>query len=499
MSHILALDQGTTSCRAIIFDKEANEVASAQREFEQLYPKPGWVEHDPTEIWTTQASVITEALGKAHERARSIDALGVTNQRETTVVWDRKTGQPIYNAIVWQDRRTSGICDRLKADGLEETFQQKTGLVVDAYFSGTKVKWILDNVEGARERAEKGELAFGTIDSWLMYKLSSRELHITDVTNACRTLLFNIHTLDWDDELLEILGVPRSMMPEVRASSEVYGEVTTSLAAKGVPMAGIAGDQQAATFGQMCAEPGLAKNTYGTGCFLLMNTGEKPQESKNRMLTTVAWKDHKGVTNYALEGAVFIGGAIVQWLRDGLELFRSSADIEALAKSVPDSGGVVLVPALVGLGAPHWDQYARGAMVGLTRGVTKAHIARAALEGIAYEVADVARAMQQDAGDSIKELRADGGAAANDLLLQFQADILQMPVVRPTVIETTALGAAYLAGLATGVYSGYDEIRELWKADKTFEPQISQAESRALTDRWLDAVERSKAWEKPDA
>jgi len=498
MTHILALDQGTTSCRAIIFDKEANQVAVAQREFKQIYPKPGWVEHDPTEIWTTQASVVTEVLGMAHERSRNIEALGITNQRETTVVWDRKSGQPIYNAIVWQDRRTSGICDRLKADGREQMVREKTGLVIDAYFSGTKVKWILDNVDGAREKAEKGELAFGTIDSWLMYKLSSRNLHITDVTNASRTMMFNIKTMDWDDELLEMLGVPRSMMPEVRASSEVYGEVSSSLAAEGIPMAGIAGDQQAATFGQMCTEPGLAKNTYGTGCFLLMNTGEKPQDSKSGMLTTVGWKDHKGVTNYALEGAVFIGGAIVQWLRDGLGFVDSSSEIEALAGSVPDSGGVVLVPALVGLGAPHWDQYARGAIVGLTRGVTRAHIARAALESIAFEVADVARAMQQDAGDSIKELRADGGAAANDLLLQFQADILQMPVVRPTCIETTALGAAYLAGLATGVYSGYEEINQLWKADKTFEPKMSEADAKSRTERWLDAVERSKAWEKPE-
>lgn len=497
MTYLLAIDQGTTSSRAIVFDRDARIRAIAQREFTQHFPRPGWVEHDAEEIWSTQAGVITEVLGQARVRAWDVAAIGITNQRETTVVWHRKTGRPVCNAIVWQDRRTGEMCDALKRDGLSELVASKTGLVIDAYFSGTKIRWILDNIDGARAAAERGELAFGTIDSWLIYNLSSRRLHITDVTNASRTMLFNIHTLSWDDELLDIIGVPRSMLPDVRASAEVYGEASSPLAAACIPMAGVAGDQQAATFGQMCIRPGMAKNTYGTGCFLLLNTGSRARASSNRMLSTIAWKDHLGCTTYALEGSIFIGGAIVQWLRDGLGLFERSSDVEALARSVPDSAGVVLVPALVGLGAPHWDPYARGAILGLTRGVTKAHIARAALEGIACEVADVCGAMQQDAEGSIGELRADGGAAANDLLLQIQADVLQLPVVRPSCIETTALGAAFLAGLASGVYAGVEEVNGLWSPDKVFEPRISEKDAAALRDRWSNAVERTRAWASP--
>jgi glycerol kinase len=493
MSYIVALDQGTTSSRAIIFDRQGNTISVAQKEFPQIFPKPGWVEHDPNAIWSTQIGVLTEALGLAHIRMRDVAAVGITNQRETTIVWDRNTGEPIHNAIVWQDRRTASTCDKLTADGYTEIIQQKTGLVVDAYFSGTKIAWILDHVDGARARAEKGELMFGTVDSWIAYKLTSNKLHITDVSNASRTMLYNIHTNDWDDELLKIIGVPRSMLPEVKQSSDIYGVISTSLAGENTPIAGIIGDQQAATMGQICVKPGMAKNTYGTGCFLLMNTGEKPQESKNKLLTTVAWK-RDGVTNYALEGSVFVGGAVVQWLRDGLRIIRDSADVEYLASKVDDNGGVYLVPALAGLGAPHWDPYARGIIVGLTRGTTDAHIARAALEGIAYEVADLVKAMEADAGSPITELRVDGGAAANNILMQFQADILQRQVVRPTVLETTALGAAYMAGLAVGYWKSVDDISENWQVDRIFEPQISQQEASDHLERWSDAVGRAKGW-----
>src|SRR6187455_3634606 len=426
MPYILALDQGTTSSRAIVFDQNANIVATGQREFQQIFPRPGWVEHDPNEIWVTQIAVATEALGRAHLRPRDIAAIGITNQRETTVVWDRETGAPVYNAIVWQDRRTADYCDRLKQDGHEDFIRERTGLVIDAYFSGSKVAWILDNVPGARAKAEAGKLAFGTIDSWLVWQLTSDSTHTTDVTNASRTMLFNINTLQWDEELLKLLRVPASMLPQVRPSSEVYGRVSTSLGVADVPIAGIAGDQQAALFGQMCLSPGLTKNTYGTGCFLLQNTGERPAVSRNRLLTTVAWQIG-GKTMYALEGSVFIGGAVVQWLRDGLGIIKESSDVEALALSVADSGGVYLVPAFAGLGAPHWDPYARGTIIGLTRGAGRAHIARAALESIAFQTADVLEAMQKDSGERLAELRVDGGAAANDLLMQFQADLLGVP------------------------------------------------------------------------
>ena len=454
MPHIIALDQGTTSSRAIVFDHDASIVAVGQREFPQIFPRPGWVEHDPGEIWATQISVVTEALGRAHLRPRDIVAIGITNQRETTVVWDRETGEPVYNAIVWQDRRTADFCDRLKRDGHEDFIRERTGLVIDAYFSGSKIAWILDNVPGARARAEAGKLAFGTIDSWLVWQLTSDSTHITDVSNASRTMLFNINTLTWDDDLLRLLRVPASMLPDVRSSSEIYGRVSTTLGAGGVPIAGIAGDQQAALFGQMCVSPGLTKNTYGTGCFLLQNTGERPAASRNRLLSTVAWRVG-GKTMYALEGSVFIGGAVVQWLRDGLGIIRESSDVEELALSVADSGGVYLVPAFAGLGAPHWDPYARGTIVGITRGTKAAHIARAALESIAFQVADLLEATRDDAGIDVAELRVDGGAAANNYLLQFQADLLGVAVVRPKVTETTALGAAYLPAwqLASGTRS----------------------------------------------
>ncbi len=494
MAYVMALDQGTTSSRAIIFDREGRIISVAQKEFQQLFPQPGWVEHDPNEIWSTQAGVAVEALGRAHIRARDIAAVGITNQRETTIVWERKSGNPICNAIVWQDRRTAPVCDRLRVEGLEETFRTRTGLVLDAYFSGTKIAWILDNVAGARKKAERGELAFGTVDSWLANKLSSGKLHITDASNASRTLLFNIHKKEWDEELLKILNVPRSMLPDVRPSSEVYGEITTSLATQKVPLAGIIGDQQGATMGQTCFKPGMAKNTYGTGCFLLMNTGAEAHVSQHNLLSTIAW-ERNGKTTYALEGSVFVGGAIVQWLRDGLKIIRNSADVEALASSVKNNGGVYLVPALAGLGAPHWDPYARGAIVGITRGTTDAHIARAALEGIAYEVADLISVMEQDAGDGISELRVDGGAAANDLLMQFQSDILGIPVVRPVVLETTALGAAYMAGLAVGYWNSEEEIATNWRMDRRFEPQMPENQARQLRARWDEAVERAANWE----
>ena len=493
MPYILALDQGTTSSRAIVFDENAAIVAVGQREFPQIFPRPGWVEHDPGEIWATQISVATEALGRAHLRPRDIAAIGITNQRETTVVWDRETGAPIYNAIVWQDRRTAEFCDRLKRDGHEALIRDRTGLVIDAYFSGSKVAWILDNVPGARAKAEAGKLAFGTIDSWLVWQLTSDETHVTDVTNASRTMLFNINTLKWDDDLLKLLGVPASMLPKVCPSSEIYGRVSTTLGVGGVPIAGIAGDQQAALFGQMCLSPGLTKNTYGTGCFLLQNTGEHPVVSRNRLLSTVAWH-LGGKTNYALEGSVFIGGAVVQWLRDGLGLIQKSSDVGPLASSVADNGGVYLVPAFAGLGAPHWDPYARGTIVGITRGTTAGHIARAAVESIAFQVADLLDAVRDDAHIDLKELRVDGGAAANDGLLQFQADLLGVAVVRPKVTETTALGAAYLAGLAVGFWDSTDTLARHWQVDRRFEPSMPMSHASARRAEWQEALKRSKNW-----
>jgi glycerol kinase len=493
VAYILALDQGTTSSRAILFDRRGDVAAVAQREFPQIFPKPGWVEHDPKEIWASQIAVAIEALARAHASAKDVAAIGITNQRETTVVWDRATGEPVCNAIVWQDRRTADRCDRLKADGYEDFVRQRTGLVIDAYFSGTKLAWILDNVEGARAKASEGRLAFGTIDSWLVWQLTGGRIHVTDVSNASRTMLFNIHTLAWDEDLLVMLGIPPGLLPEVRASSEVYGPVAGGLGLDGVPVAGIAGDQQAALFGQMCVRPGMAKNTYGTGCFLLQNTGERPVASANRLLTTVAWKVG-GRTAYALEGSVFIGGAVVQWLRDGLGIIRQSADVEPLAASVPDNGGVYLVPAFAGLGAPHWDAYARGTIVGLTRGSTAGHIARAAVESIAYQVGDLLEAVHRDAGIELGELRVDGGAARNDLLMQFQADLLGVPVVRPTVTETTAIGAAYLAGLATGFWGSSEDIAKQWSAERRFEPSMAAPDVERLRGRWHDALGRAKGW-----
>jgi len=498
MEYILALDQGTTSSRAIIFNKDGLIETIAQNEFKQHYPQPGWVEHDPKEIWSTQAGVATEALSKVGVKSDRIAGIGITNQRETTVVWDRNTGEPVYNAIVWQDRRTAGFCDKLKADGHVDLFQEKTGLVIDSYFSGTKVRWILENVEGARERAERGELAFGTVDSWLMWKLSSGALHMTDVTNASRTLMYNIREQDWDDELLDILDVPRSMMPEVRSSSEVYGHTSGDIFSSPVPLAGIAGDQQSALFGQVCTQPGMGKNTYGTGAFMLMNTGEKPVKSENDLLTTIAWKLGDEPTQYALEGSIFIAGAVVQWLRDGMRMIRSSEDVEYLANKVERTDGVYLVPAFVGLGAPHWDQYARGTIVGITRGTTEAHIARAALESIAMQSVDVIRAQERDSGIELKELRVDGGATANNLLMQMQADLLGVPVIRPQVSETTALGAAYLAGLAVGYFDSVEEIAQQWKVDKRFEPEMDRDEAARKMRQWNRALERAKGWELTD-
>jgi len=493
MPYILALDEGTTSARAIVFDHDGSIRATAQKEIKQFYPKPGWVEHDPHEIWTSQMGVAIEALGKARIRPRDVAAIGITNQRETTVVWDRQSGEAIHNAIVWQDRRTASMCDKLRAKGGEKLFQKRTGLILDAYFSGTKLAWLLEHVPGARKKAEAGRLAFGTIDTWLLWNLTRK--HVTDPSNASRTLLFNIHTGKWDPQLLELLDIPESLLPEVRSSSEVYGEVSTSLGLGGVPVGGIAGDQQAALFGQMCIKPGLTKNTYGTGCFMLQNTATKAVASKNRLLTTVAWRIGNK-TEYALEGSVFIGGAVVQWLRDGLGLIRSAAEIEKLAGSVKDNGGVYLVPAFAGLGAPHWDQYARGAMAGLTRDTSAGHIARAALESIAYQVADLQDAMYSDSGIRLKELRVDGGAVRNNLLMQFQADILGVPVVRPSVTESTALGAAYLAGLAVGYWKKPQEIAAQWQIEQRFEPQMPKAKARALRERWSEAVKRAKDWEQ---
>jgi glycerol kinase len=493
MPYILALDQGTTSSRAIVFDHDGAIVSVAQKEFQQFFPKPGWVEHDPEEIWATQIAVAVEALGRAQIQPRDLAAVGITNQRETAIVWDRETGAPVHNAIVWQDRRTAEFCDRLRREGHETLIRDRTGLVIDAYFSGSKVAWILEHVPGARERAAAGKLAFGTVDSWLVWKLTGGSAHLTDVSNASRTMLFNIRTLAWDDELLRLLGVPRSMLPEVRASSEVYGRVSTSLGIPGVPIAGIAGDQQAALFGQMCVSPGLTKNTYGTGCFLLQNTGTTPFTSQHRLVSTVAWQIASR-TEYALEGSVFIGGAVVQWLRDGLGLIQRSNDVERLATSVTDNGGVYLVPAFAGLGAPHWDPYARGLIVGITRGTTAGHIARAAVESIAYQVGDLLDAVHADSGIPLGELRVDGGAASNDALMQFQADLLGVPVLRPAVTETTALGAAYLAGLAVGFWSSTEEIARQWRIQRRFEPAMDRRDADSLRARWRDAVVRATGW-----
>jgi glycerol kinase len=466
-NYILALDQGTTSSRAIVFNHEGQIVTIAQKEFTQIYPNAGWVEHDPMEIWSTQLSVATEAIVKAGLSASDIKAIGITNQRETTVIWDRETGLPIYNAIVWQDRRTSDYCDEIKGMGLSKTIQAKTGLIIDSYFSATKAKWILDNVAGARAKAEEGKLAFGTIDTWLIWKLTNGKTHVTDVSNASRTMMYNIHTLNWDDELTTLFNIPKSMLPEVKSSSEVFGETAGNILAAKLPIAGIAGDQQSALFGQMCTSPGMVKNTYGTGCFMLMNIGTSPKISANNLLTTIAWKIN-GEVNYALEGSIFIGGAVVQWLRDELGMISKSADVEVLAAKVNDTQGVYIVPAFAGLGAPHWDQHARGTITGLTRGTNKSHLARAALESIAYQTMDVLKAMEADAGVGITELRVDGGATANNLLMQFQADLLNCQVIRPEVTEVTALGAAYLAGLATGFWDSVDQIRSQWKINRTF-------------------------------
>jgi glycerol kinase len=493
MKAILALDQGTTSSRAILFDRHGKSLGAAQQEFRQFFPQPGWVEHDANEIWQTQRDVAAQAIAKSGLDPAEIGAVGITNQRETTVVWDRKTGVPLAPAIVWQDRRAAGICDALKLSGHEALFTRKTGLVLDAYFSGTKLKWLLDNVSGARERANRGALAFGTIDSWLIWQLTGGKTHATDVSNASRTLLFNIHTLDWDDELLRILDIPRAVLPQVVSSSQIVAHTDCDGLPRGTPIAGIAGDQQAALFGQACHLPGMAKNTYGTGCFMLMNTGTIPVASKNKLLTTVAWKIGD-VTHYALEGSVFIAGAAIQWLRDGLGFIESSDQVEALAASVPDTGGVYLVPAFAGLGAPHWDQAARGVIVGLTRGTTRAHIARAALESIAFQSGDLLTAMTADSAIALKELRVDGGATVNKMLMQFQADILGVPVVRPVVTETTALGAAYLAGLATGFWRDQREIDALWRQDRTFIPSGSAIDIASRRGDWQRAVEHAKHW-----
>ena len=491
MSFVLALDQGTTSSRAIVFDQAGAIRAVAQREFAQIYPQPGWVEHDPMEIWATQSAVMAEALAKARIAGADIAAVGITNQRETTLLWERTTGKPVANAIVWQDRRTAPDCDALREAGHAAMIARKTGLVIDAYFSGTKLKWLLDHVPGVRARAVRGELAFGTVDSWLIWNLSGGAAHLSDASNASRTMLFDIHSGDWDDELLALLDIPRAVLPKVVSSSGRCAEAAVQGAS--VPIAGIAGDQQAALFGQACLEPGLAKNTYGTGCFLLLNTGRKAVASRNNLVSTVAWL-RDGTTDYALEGSVFIAGAVVQWLRDGLKLIRSAPEVAALAATVPDNGGVYLVPAFAGLGAPHWDAYARGAIFGLTRGATGGHLARAALESIAYQSAEVLRAMESDAGLTLSELRVDGGATANNLLMQFQADILGVPVVRPRIAETTALGAAYLAGLAVGYWHDDAELTANWQVDRRFEPAMSRDQAAALMAGWDKAVARAKGW-----
>ncbi len=485
--YILALDQGTTSSRSMLFDKQGNIISVAQKEFKQFFPQPGWVEHDANEIWSTQFGTMAEAVAKAHITMQNVAAIGITNQRETTVVWDRTTGQPVYHAIVWQDRRTASYCDELKVAGHAATIQQKTGLIIDAYFSATKLKWILDNVEGARTKAKKGELAFGTIDTWLTWKLTDGQVHVTDVSNASRTMLFNIHSLQWDEDLLKLFDIPASVLPEVKPSSKVYGETN------GVPIAGMAGDQQAALFGQMCTQPGMVKNTYGTGCFMLMNTGEKAIASKNNLLTTIAWQVN-GKTEYALEGSVFIAGAVVQWLRDELKIIRTSAEVEKLAGQVNDTDGVYIVPAFAGLGAPHWNQHARGSIFGLTRGSSNAHIARAALDSIAYQTYDVLKAMEADSGIYIKELRVDGGATVNNQLMQFQSDILNTKVVRPKITETTALGAAYLAGLAVGYWKNVEDIQQQWQVDKSFAASMSDDKRNELVNGWQRAVKAAVTW-----
>lgn len=487
---ILSLDQGTSSSRAIVFDHEGNIRSTAQHEFPQIFPRSGWVEHDPHQIWGSQASVIAEAISKIGINGHNIEAIGITNQRETTIVWDAETGEPIYNAIVWQDRRTSEYCDHLRDEGYADMIRKKTGLIIDAYFSATKIKWILDNVEGARKRAEEGRLRFGTVDSWLISCLTRNSIHVTDYSNASRTMLFNIHTLEWDKELLKLFDIPESMMPEVKPSSGIMGHTTTTIFAHEIPIAGVAGDQQAALFGQMCVEPGAVKNTYGTGCFLLMNSGDKPILSQNRLLTTIAWKIGDKVT-YALEGSIFVAGSVVQWLRDGLKCISSSSEVEELAASVPDTGGVYFVPALTGLGAPYWDQYARGLICGISRGTTSAHIARAALEGIAYQVYDIVKAMELDSGLRIANLKVDGGASRNNLLMQFQSDILDTEVLRPKITETTALGAAYLAGLAVGFWKDIHEINAQWQVARRFYPTDNRTRVVNELEGWQDAVQRT--------
>lgn len=491
--YVLAIDQGTTSSRAILFNHQGTIITLAQKGFQQYFPKPGWVEHDPNEIWYTQSSVIKEAMAKADVTDTHIACIGIANQRETTIIWDRETGFPVYNAIVWQDRRTADYCEELKAEGYAGEIQQKTGLVIDAYFSATKIKWILDNVKGIRERAERGELCFGTVDTWLIWKLTRGERFITDITNASRTMLFNIRTQEWDQELLDLFTIPASMLPEVVGCSEVYCETSTPIFKKGIPISGMAGDQQAALFGQLCAEPGMIKTTYGTGCFMILNTGSKLVLSRNNLLTTIAWKLGNEVT-YALEGSVFVGGAVVQWLRDGIGLIPNASITEQMAKAVSDNGGVYFVPALTGLGAPYWDQYARGAIVGITRGTTAEHLARAALEGICYQVYDVLQAMENDIHEKPKEIRVDGGAIANNFLMQFQADICQCPVVRPQVLETTALGAAYLAGLAVGYWKDVEELKEQWCRDEMFRPVMDEKKVVRLLNEWHKAVGRSQHW-----
>lgn len=493
--YILALDQGTTSSRALIFDKSGQICSIAQKELQQHFPKPGWVEHDPNEIWSSQVSVAAEAMSKINISGAQLAGIGITNQRETTVVWDRLTGEPLCNAIVWQDRRTAAYCDELKQKGLSEQIRQKTGLVIDAYFSGTKINWILDNIKGAREKAEKGMLAFGTIDSWLVWKLTGGQIHITDVSNASRTMLFNIHTLKWDADMLELFDIPASILPIVVSSSEIYGYTKSQFFGAEVPIAGIAGDQQAALFGQMCLEEGMVKNTYGTGCFMLMNTGETPRLSKNNLLTTIAWQIN-GKTTYALEGSIFMAGAVIQWLRDGLGIIKSAAEAEELALTVNDNGDLYFVPSFTGMGAPYWDQHARGLMIGVNRGTTRAHIARAALEGIAFQTMDVLSVMELDAQIKISELRVDGGASTNNLLMQIQADLLGIPVVRPQITETTAMGAALLAGLATGFWSSISDLTQQWQINKRFNPQQDPAITAQMKNRWADAVKRAGGWVK---
>jgi len=491
--YILALDQGTTSSRSMLFDRQGNIVSVAQKEFKQIFPQPGWVEHDAEEIWSTQYGTLAEAVAKANITMRQVLGIGITNQRETTVVWERKTGKPVYNAIVWQDRRTAAYCDELKSAGYAATIQQKTGLVIDAYFSATKLKWILDNVADARKKAVNGELAFGTIDTWLTWKLSGGEIHITDVSNASRTMLLNIHDCEWDDELLKLFDIPKQILPEVKPSSKVYGVTGSFVKDSRMPIAGIAGDQQAALFGQLCTQAGMVKNTYGTGCFMLMNTGTKAIASKNNLLTTIAWKINDKV-EYALEGSVFIAGAVVQWLRDELKFISTSAEVEKLSQQVKDTNGVYIVPAFAGLGTPHWNPYARGTIFGLTRGTSSAHIARAALDSIAYQTYDVLKAMEADSGIQIKELRVDGGATINNQLMQFQSDILNCKVVRPKITETTALGAAYLAGLAVGYWKNIDDIQHQWQMDKTFSPSLEEQKRNELVKGWQRAVNASISW-----